>query len=90
MSKKEPFVRKLRSYVDEQIPKLQTVNREDLESMGETFTPEDLIDSANLEAKEIVDNWSHDKILHKRKECFNWWNQYLLNHKNFVRKKIYE
>ena len=42
------------------------------------------------EAKAIIDNWSHDKILDKRKECFDWWNQYLLDHKNFVRKKIYE
>ena len=42
------------------------------------------------EAKEIIDNWSHDKILQKRKECFDWWNGYLLNHKNFIGKKIYE
>ena len=42
------------------------------------------------EAKEIIDHWSHDKILDKRKECFNWWNQYLYEHKNFVRKKIRE
>ena len=42
------------------------------------------------DAKEIIDNWNHDTILLKRKECFNWWNQYLLDHKNFVKKKIYE
>ena len=42
------------------------------------------------EAKAIIDNWTHDKILHKRKECFDWWNQYLLDHKNFVQEKIYE
>ena len=42
------------------------------------------------EAKEIIDNWSYDQILNKRKECVNWWNQYLLDHKNFVREKIKE
>ena len=42
------------------------------------------------EAKEIIDNWNDDKILLKRKECFNWWNQYLLDHKNFVQEKIKE
>ena len=42
------------------------------------------------EAKEIIDNWNHDQILNKRKECINWWNQYLLDHKNFVREKIKE
>jgi len=42
------------------------------------------------EAKEIIDNWSDDQILNKRKECINWWNQYLLDHKNFVREKIKE
>ena len=42
------------------------------------------------EAKEIIDNWSDDKILNKRKECINWWNQYLLDHKNFVQEKIKE
>ncbi len=42
------------------------------------------------EAKEIVDNWSYDKIIHKRKECFDWWNQYLLDHKNFVGKTIHD
>ena len=40
------------------------------------------------EAKEIVDNWSDDKILIKRKECFKWWSEYLLEHKNFIYKKI--
>ena len=40
------------------------------------------------EAKEIIDNWGDDQILNKRKECINWWNQYLLDHKNFVREKI--
>ena len=42
------------------------------------------------EAKEIIDNWSYDKILNKRKECINWWNKYLLSHQNFIGKKIYE
>ena len=42
------------------------------------------------ETKEIIDNWSDDQILNKRKECINWWNQYLLDHKNFVRGKIKE
>ena len=42
------------------------------------------------EAKVIIDNWSHDKILHKRKECVDWWNQYLLDHKNFVQEKIHD
>ena len=42
------------------------------------------------EAKEFIDNWSDDKILNKRKECINWWNQYLLDHKNFVQEKIKE
>ena len=44
----------------------------------------------SAEAKEIIDNWSDDKILNKRKECINWWNQYLLDHKNFVQEKIKE
>ena len=44
MSQTEPYIRKLRSYVNEQIPKLRTVSPLDLESMGETFTPEDLIE----------------------------------------------
>ena len=42
------------------------------------------------EAKEIIDNWNDDQILNKRKECINWWNQYLLDHNNFVREKIKE
>ena len=42
------------------------------------------------EAKEIIDQWSHDKISLKRKACFSWWNQYLADHKNFVYKKIME
>ena len=42
------------------------------------------------EAKAIIENWSENKILSKRKECFNWWNKYLLDHKNFVKEKIYE
>ena len=42
------------------------------------------------ETKEIIDNWSDDQILNKRKECINWWNQYLLDHKNFVQEKIKE
>ena len=56
MSQTEPYIRKLRSYVNEQIPKLRTVSPLDLESMGETFTPEDLIESANLDSKEIIDS----------------------------------
>jgi len=31
-----------------------------------------------IEAKEIIDTWSHEKILKKRKECFDWWNNYLV------------
>ena len=42
------------------------------------------------EAKEIIDNWNDDQILNKRKECINWWNQYLSDHKNFVQTKIKE
>ena len=42
------------------------------------------------EAKEIIDNWNDDQILNKRKECINWWNQYLSDHKNFVQEKIKE
>ena len=42
------------------------------------------------EAKEIINNWNHDQILNKRKECIDWWNQYLLDHKNFVREKVKE
>ena len=42
------------------------------------------------EAKEIIDNWNDDQILNKRKECINWWNQYLSDHKNFVQAKIKE
>ena len=42
------------------------------------------------EAKEIIDNWSDDQILNKRKECINWWNQYLSDHKNFIQEKIKE
>ena len=42
------------------------------------------------EAKEIVDSWDEDKILKKRKECFEWWKKYLLDHPNFIGKKIYE
>ena len=57
MSQTEPYIRKLRSYVNEQIPKLRTVSPLDLESMGETFTPEDLIESANLDSKEIIDSF---------------------------------
>jgi len=36
------------------------------------------------EAKEIVDTWSEEKVLAKRKECLKWWNSYLLDHKNFI------
>jgi len=42
------------------------------------------------EAKEIIDSWNDDQILNKRKECINWWNQYLSDHKNFVQAKIKE
>jgi len=42
------------------------------------------------EAKEIIDNWSDEQILNKRKECINWWNQYLSDHKNFIKEKIKE
>ena len=45
MIQKEPLKQKLRAYVDEQIPKLRTVSMADLESMGETFKPEDLMDA---------------------------------------------
>jgi len=40
------------------------------------------------EAKEIVDNWSEEKILNKRKECLKWWNNYLVAHQNLIFKKI--
>ena len=42
------------------------------------------------EAREIIDNWNFEKILHKRQECSSWWNKYLSDHKNFVKKKIIE
>ena len=57
MIQKEPLKQKLRAYVDEQIPKLRTVSVADLESMGETFKPEDLMDATTLEAQEIVDSF---------------------------------
>ena len=40
------------------------------------------------EAKEIIDKWSFEKILSKRKECLNWWNEYKTGHRNFIFKKI--
>ena len=32
----------------------------------------------------------YKQILNKRKECINWWNQYLSDHKNFIREKLKE
>ena len=57
MIRKDPVIRKLTSYVNEQIPKLITLNPLDLKNMGETFTPEDLIKVANLDSSEIVDSF---------------------------------
>ena len=57
MIRKEPVIRKLTSYVNEQIPKLITLNPLDLKNMGETFTPEDLIKVANLDSSEIVESF---------------------------------
>lgn len=43
-----------------------------------------------MEAKEIINDWSEDKIIKKRKECISWWSKYLLEHRSFAKEKIKE
>ena len=45
------------SYVQEQIPKLKTVNSKDLESMFESFSPEDLIVQSGMTADDLIDSF---------------------------------
>ena len=45
------------SYVQDQIPKLKTVNSRDLESMFESFTPEDLVMESGMTAEDLIDSF---------------------------------
>lgn len=47
----------LDTYVNEQIPKLKTVQRDDLESMFESFSPEEMIAESEMTAEELVDTF---------------------------------
>ena len=44
----------LESYVNKQIPKLQTVNQSDLDSMFETYKPEEIIAQSKMSASDLV------------------------------------
>ncbi len=48
---------KMESYVAEQLPKLQTVNNKDLESMFENFSPDQIVENTNLTSDEVVDSF---------------------------------
>ena len=47
----------LESYVNKQIPKLQTVNQSDLDSMFETYKPEEIIAQSKMSASDLVDTF---------------------------------
>ena len=47
---------KMTTYVNEQIPKLKTVNNDDLESMFENFSPDQIVETSGLTAEE---SWIH-------------------------------
>ncbi|MCH2318374.1 MAG: hypothetical protein MK369_00620 [SAR202 cluster bacterium] len=53
-SKTNPIIN---SYVQEQIPKLKTINSRDLESMFESFSPEDLIVESGMTADDLIDSF---------------------------------
>ena len=48
---------KLYNYVDNQIPKLKTIQTSDLESMFENFSPEKIVETSNLSSDEVIDSF---------------------------------
>ena len=48
---------KMTTYVNEQIPKLKTVTNDDLESMFENFSPDQIVETSGLTAEEVVDSF---------------------------------
>tara|TARA_A100001037_G_scaffold87485_1_gene79416 strand:+ start:516 stop:1592 length:1077 start_codon:yes stop_codon:yes gene_type:complete len=47
----------LNAYVDDQIPKLRTVNNTDLESMFEKFSPDEIIKESEMTATELIETF---------------------------------